>query len=221
MILQLPIHRTSLLPSPSLSNFTLAKWNSFKHKPHHVLHRFQYFVLANSTKSHRKYWIYQIIYKSKSTKFVIKLYTDHNAWWVKHVTFQSILTSLFHPSLFTKSSLQSPLTLSSYITQQFFTSLIFCTTIPTIYTKNIIPKTFCQFMLRLWTRELGSIMRTDTDTFNLFLFPQSMDSHSRAHSQSLIFYRSDSKNWYIAGVANHPVHLLLYPQPIFVTSISN
>ena len=139
MILQLPIRRTSLLPSPSLSNFTLAKWNLFKHKPHHVLHRFQYFVLTNSTKSHHKYWIYQIIYKSKSIKFVIKLYTDHNTLWVKCATFQSILTSLFHPSSFTKSCLQSLLTLPYYITQQFFTSLILCTTIPTIYTKNIIP----------------------------------------------------------------------------------
>ena len=52
---------------------------------------------------------------------------------------QSILTSLFHPYLFTKSSLQFPLTLPSYITQQFFTSLFLCTTIPTIYTKNIFP----------------------------------------------------------------------------------
>ena len=47
--------------------------------------------------------------------------------------------------------------------------------------------------------------------FNLSLLPQSMDSDSRAHSQSLILHRSDSRKWYIAGVANHPIHLLSYP----------
>ena len=52
---------------------------------------------------------------------------------------QSIFTSLFHPYLFTKSSLQSPLTLPSYIIQQFFTSVSLRATIPTIYTKNIFP----------------------------------------------------------------------------------
>ena len=36
---------------------------------------------------------------------------------------QSIFTSLFYPYLFTKLSLQSTLTLSSYITQLFFISL--------------------------------------------------------------------------------------------------
>ena len=40
---------------------------------------------------------------------------------------QSIFTSLFHPYVFTKSSLQSPLTLPSSIPQQF------CTTIPTSF----------------------------------------------------------------------------------------
>ena len=38
---------------------------------------------------------------------------------------------------------------------------------------------------------------------------------------SLIPYRSDSLNWFIAGVANHPIHLLSYLYPIFITSIFN
>ena len=39
--------------------------------------------------------------------------------------------------------------------------------------------------------------------FNLSLLPQIVESDSRAHSKSLIPYRSDSKRLYIAGVANH------------------
>ena len=57
--------------------------------------------------------------------------------------------------------------------------------------------------------------------FNLSLLPQSVESDSRAHSKSLILYCSDSKNLYIAGVANHPTHLLSYRQLIFITFIFN
>ena len=53
--------------------------------------------------------------------------------------FQLVFTSLFHPYLFTKSSLQSPLTLHSSIPQQFFKFLFLRTTMPTIHTKNIFP----------------------------------------------------------------------------------
>ena len=88
MILQLPIRRTSLPPPPYLSNFILSNWNPLQHKSHHILHRFHYFVLLNSTTSHHKYWIYQIIYKAKPIRFVIKPYTDHNILWVKHATHQ-------------------------------------------------------------------------------------------------------------------------------------
>ena len=41
------------------------------------------------------------------------------------------------PLVVQKSSLQSPLTLPSYITQKFFTSPFLRTTIPTICTKNV------------------------------------------------------------------------------------
>ena len=202
----LPHHICQILPQPAKTFFNinlimLASSNPLQHKPHHVLRRFQYCVLLHLTKSHHKYWIYQIIYKAKPIKFVIKLYKDHGSLWVKHATrqktealrtafpsnlgnminnssnfntenaefstkwlvllhfqnpscgynqscnlyqgtvllLQSSFTSLFHPYLFTKSLLQSPLTLPFYITQQFFTSLFLRTTIPTIYTKNIFP----------------------------------------------------------------------------------
>ena len=82
LILQLLIRRTPLTPSSSLSNFTLANWNPLQHKLHHVLHRFQYFVLPHSTTSYHKYWIYQIIYKAKPIKFVVKLYKDHDTLYL-------------------------------------------------------------------------------------------------------------------------------------------
>ena len=134
---------------------------------------------------------------------------------------QSIFTSLFHPYLFTKSSLQSPLTLPSYIIQQFFTSVSLRATIPTIYTKNIFPTSNILPIQAASRDQEAREYCEDWHCFNLSLPPQSMDSDSRAHSQSLIFYRSDSLNWFIAGVANHPIHLLSYPQPIFITSIFN
>ena len=234
------------------------------------------------TTSHHKYWIYQIIYKAKPIKSVIKLYTDHDTLWFKHAThqkaeslrptspsnldnmvnnsslntkyaefsakwwvllqfhkpscgynqrcnpyqktvplLQSVSTSLFHPYLFTKSSLQSSLTLCSYITQQFFTSLSLRTTIPTIYTKNIFPTSKIFPIQAAWSDQGAREYCEDWHCFNLSILPQSMDSDSRAYSQSLILYRSDSLNWFIAGVANHPIHVLSYPQPIFITSIFN
>ena len=57
--------------------------NALQHTSYRVLHRFQYFVPPHSTTSHHKYWIYQIIYKSKLIKLVIKLYVDHDTLWVE------------------------------------------------------------------------------------------------------------------------------------------
>ena len=56
--------------------------------PHHVLHRFPYFVLPHSTTRRRKYWIYLTIWLAKRIKFTIKLYADHNTLWVKHANHQ-------------------------------------------------------------------------------------------------------------------------------------
>ena len=106
---------------------------------------------------------------------------------------QSILTSLFHPYLFTKSSLQFPLTLPSYITQQFFTSLFLRTIIPTTCTKNIFP-TSNILAIQAALSDLAVTKYCEKwHCFNLFFLPQTMDCDSRGYSQSLILYRSDSK----------------------------
>ena len=105
---------------------------------------------------------------------------------------ESIFTSLFHPYLFPKSFLESPLTLYSYITHQFLTSLFSRTTIPTIYTKNIF-HTWNILPIQAASSDQGAREYCeDCYCFNLYLLPQSMDSDRRAHSQSLILYSSDS-----------------------------
>ena len=83
LILEFPVPRDFLPPLPSLFNFALADWN-----PYHVLNRFPYFVLTHSTTCHHKYWIYKNIWQAKPTKFIIKLYPDHNSLWVSHATHQ-------------------------------------------------------------------------------------------------------------------------------------
>ena len=84
----LPISTASLLPSPSLSTFIQAKWNYSSTQSSSYSLLVSLFLLPNSTTDHHKYWIYQTICQAKSIKFIIKLYTDHNSLWVKHVTFQ-------------------------------------------------------------------------------------------------------------------------------------
>ena len=122
--------------------------------------------------------------------------------------FSQFSRPLFHPYLFSKSSLQSTLTLPSYITQQFFTSLFLRANIPTIYTKNIFP-TSNIFPIQAASRDQGLRESCeDWQCFNLSVFSQSMDSDKRAYSQSLILYRSDSKNWYIAEPSNPPSLIL-------------
>ena len=98
----------------------------------------------------------------------------YNQWWnlqQKPVLLkQSIFTSLFYPYLFTKSSLQSPLTFPSSIPQQFFTSFFLRTTTPTSYTKNIFPtSTILPIQTKEpVTRKLGSLLRNDTALFSPF-----------------------------------------------------
>ena len=81
LILQFPINRTFLLPSPSLSFLPHPIEIPFQHNPYHVLHRFSYFVLPHLTTYHHKYCIYQRMCQSKPIRFNIKLYTDHNTLW--------------------------------------------------------------------------------------------------------------------------------------------
>ena len=86
LILQFCIHRASLPSSPSLSSFTLASWNTLS---------IQYsscsssiLCYPHSTTRHHKYLVYQTICQSKTIRFSIKLYADHNTLWVKHATHQ-------------------------------------------------------------------------------------------------------------------------------------
>ena len=89
--------------------------------------------------------IFNTKYAEFSTKWWVLLhfYTPTCAYNQRYDStknpFLYIFTFLFHPYLFTKSSLQSPLTLPSSKPQQFFTSLFLRTIILTIYTKNIFP----------------------------------------------------------------------------------
>ena len=88
LILQFPIpralclshHLCQILPQPTET--------PLQHNPHHVLHRFPYFVLPDSTTRYHKYWIYQTIWEAQPIKSIVKLYTDHNTLWVKHATHQ-------------------------------------------------------------------------------------------------------------------------------------
>ena len=92
--------------------------------------------------------------------------------------FSQFLLPLIHPYLLTKSSLQSPLTLYSYITQQCFTSLLLRTTIPTIYTKNIFPASKIS-AIQAVSRDQGTREYCeDWHCFNPSLLPQTMDSES-------------------------------------------
>ena len=98
---------------------------------------------------------------------------------------QSIFTSPFHPYVFTKSSVQSPVTLYSYKTQQFFTSLFLRRTIPKIYTKNIFPTSK---ILPIQATSRGQGAREyceDWHCFNLFLLPQSIDIAGLTHNHWL------------------------------------
>ena len=39
---------------------------------------------------HHRYWIYQTMCKANPTKFITKLYTGHNTFWVEHTTHQNV-----------------------------------------------------------------------------------------------------------------------------------
>ena len=134
----------------------------------------------------------------------------------------SIFTSLFYPYIFTKSSLQSPLTIPLY--RSNFSPPSFCIQPSQQSTQKIFSllQPFSQFKLRQGTRELrslvgslvGRLMRIGTVLISPFFLKVWTVIQG---SQSLI--GSGKKNWYIAGVANHPIHLLSYPQPIAIISI--
>ena len=172
-------------------------------------------IINNSSNFNTKCWIlYKMVGAPSFSQPIL---------WIQ-ATLQSLPWNSSFSSVnfhFPISPLQSTLTLCSYITQLLFISLLLRTTIPTIYTKNIF-RTSNIFPIQATSRDQEVREYCENwHCFDLSLLPQSTDNDSRAHSQSLILYSLDSKNWYIAGVANHLVPLLSYPQPIFVTSIFN
>ena len=90
------------------------------------------------------------------------------------------------PLLFHKIILAIPLlTLPASISHQFSTPLFLCTTIPTIYIKNIFP-TSTIFLIQAASRDQRARASwMDWHCFSLFLLLlQSMDSDNRNHNQS-------------------------------------
>ena len=83
---------------------------------------------------------------------------------------KSVFTSLFHPYLFIKSSLQSPVKLPFYTSAIFHLPLFAYNNPSNLYQKLFsLPKRFCQFRLRQGSRELGNIVTTATVLISLFL----------------------------------------------------
>ena len=91
---------------------------------------------------------------------------------------QSIFTSLFHRYLFTKSSLQTPLTLSFSIPRQFFTSF-FCVQPSQNLHQQYFPTSILLPIQAELKHQGPREPCEDWHNFNLSLLPQSMDSNNR------------------------------------------
>ena len=91
---------------------------------------------------------------------------------------QSSFTSLFHPYLFTELSLQSPLRFPFFTPQQFSPPFVHVQptqqSTPKIFSP---PWLFRQFRLCQGTRELGSLVRTDTILISSFFLKVWADNH--------------------------------------------
>ena len=129
---------------------------------------------------------------------------------------QSIFTSLFHSYLFTKSSLQSPLTLPSSIAQQFFTSLFLCATIPTIYTKNVFSLSTTSSIQAAPRDQWARKSFEDWNCFNLSLLSQSLNSENRLTITDYLLLRLWKLVYCRCGKPSNPpflnlLSLLSYP----------
>ena len=131
---------------------------------------------------------------------------------------QSMFASLFNPYLFTKSSLQYPLYLSS-----FQTSLLLPTPIPIIYTKIFsLTQRFCYFSLCQRTRDLGNLVKSDTILISYFFLKVSKviagltitDFFTKVQNTDvLLVYQIIQSN------SSHTLHLLsLLPNPTNTTT---
>ena len=105
--------------------------------------------IQNSLQSGRRSLLFTIIYTYNH---------PYNFYQKDFLLLHSTFTSLFHPYVLIKSSLQSALTLPSS------TPLYFCVQLSQQSTKKIssLHQPFSQFRLRQSTKELWSLMRNDT-----------------------------------------------------------
>ena len=93
-----------------------------------------------------------------------------------------IFTSLFHPYLLAKLSLQSPLTLPVSIYQRVLTFLFLRTTVPTISTKHVSPTSDISPIQAAPRDQRAWEPCEDWHWFNLCLLPQGMGNDNRAHN---------------------------------------
>ena len=114
------------------------------------------------------------------------IYHPYNLYQKFVPLFQSIFFSLYHPYSFTKSSLQSRLTLPFTIPQQFSPPCFLHTTIPKIYTKNIFSTSGIN-PIQSESKDQGPReYYEDWHIFNLFLLRQSVENDSRVHNSWLL-----------------------------------
>ena len=98
------------------------------------------------------------------------------------VHFRQIFIYIFRPYLFTKPSLQFPLTLPFSIPQQFFTSLFSHTAIPTSYTKSIFPASVLQPIQDVSRNQWARESCEESHCFNLCPLPRSIHKENKAHN---------------------------------------
>ena len=142
--------------------------------------------------------------------------------------FQSICTCLFHPYLFTKSPLQSPLTvpsnLSNFSPSRFFTY----NHSNNLHQKHFphLSKAFIQFKLCQRTRELGSLVKNDLILISPFFLKVwtmitglTITDFLSLRLRKLVYCRQQSLMEMLGiGVTNYSIHPLLYPQSIVMTA---
>ena len=161
-------------------------------------------------------------YAEFSTKWQVLIHFHNSACaynhpCIRHQKFvpllQLMFNSLFYSYFFRRSSLQSPLTLSSSITQQFFTSLFLRTIMPTIFTKTVFS-----------TSNIQPIQAADLTVFNHSLVPQNMDNHNRGLTITdyisltiSVFQAVVSNEDACNRTVNHSIHLLTYTQRLVIT----
>ena len=95
LILQFPLCRVFLLPSPPLPHFNQANSNSSSLQSSPCSSLVSLFCFTPFSNTPPQVLIYQTIWRVSPIKFIIKLHTDHNTLWVKHTTHQKA-EPLFH-----------------------------------------------------------------------------------------------------------------------------